>query len=333
MIFKRSAGIAVRDHYNAFYSEVVPLLEEIAYNFDGISWGSLGRCDDHTLYFDFTTFSTNRFLRLHINRFQPYGLHLQSYYKLDFLKKNSPEFRANMFKLFSGLLDHYQVRLYKFDLNGIDISDFPTKKFHLISFDLTGTILSNREDSRVAEHYVQGTSEEKESIRNLLRGLTDNIHNFITQFASRESLSTTINAMDNILALDRLSFVKMLLTSVGDRAVYFGKNINKEYVEEFNKLVQYWIITGVVPYEFDEDAWKKWYKDYIKDDLPITDAAVKDFMSFMVEDWEDDWFDHPEKYNFDSDGSLIYVSIEFQPWFSSDFLVLHKYFPNIQHID
>lgn len=65
----------------------------------------------------------------------------------------------------------------------------------------------------------------------------------------------------------------------------------------------------------------------------LTDAAVKDFMSFMVEDWEDDWFDHPEKYNFDSDGYLIYVSIEFQPWFSSDFLVLYKYFPNIQHID
>ena len=48
----------------------------------------------------------------------------------------------------------------------------------------------------------------------------------------------------------------------------------------------------------------------------------------MIEDWDDDWYDHTSNYDFDRT-----TENNLQPWFVSDFLILHKYFPNIQNVN
>lgn len=229
-----------------------------------------------------------------------------------------------MFKLFCGLLDQHHVRLFKFDLNGIDIHSSKVKGSFLFTFDLTGVILSNREDAGVADHYVQGS----DLIRNLVQEFTDNIHDFITQFSSREGLSTTINSMLPIFALDRLSFVKMLLTGVFKerRAIYFSQNINKEYIEEFNEEVAPSLSDA------DKELWKAWYEYYFRQSNvhKIDQTAIVLFLSIMLDEEIyviDDWFRNTDEFNFEQ------IEIKLQPWFKPEFLVLYKYFPNVQYLN
>jgi len=47
----------------------------------------------------------------------------------------------------------------------------------------------------------------------------------------------------------------------------------------------------------------------------------------MVINWNDEWITNPVDYNFDR------IQIDFQPFFPSNFLILHRYFPNVQYAD
>jgi len=67
----------------------------------------------------------------------------------------------------------------------------------------------------------------------------------------------------------------------------------------FNGRVQTWIKTGTVSYEFNEIAWDAWYEKYITKGKAIDDNAIKEFLYFMIEDWDDDWYDHTSNYDFD----------------------------------
>ncbi len=103
------------------------------------------------------------------------------------------------------------------------------------------------------------------------------------------------------------------------------QNIDKGYIEIFNEMV-----LKNPPDEFDIDRWNRWYDNYIKDSKsnPIDKKAIRIFLSLMIKNWDDKWFTSSiGSFDFDA------IEIELQPWFSPEFLVLRKYFPNIQNVD
>ncbi len=103
------------------------------------------------------------------------------------------------------------------------------------------------------------------------------------------------------------------------------QNIDKGYIEIFNEMV-----LKNPPDEFDIDRWNRWYDNYIKDSKsnPIDKKAIRIFLSLMIKNWDDKWFTSSiGSFDFDA------IEIELQPWVRPEFLVLRKYFPNIQNVD
>ncbi len=78
-----------------------------------------------------------------------------------------------------------------------------------------------------------------------------------------------------------------------------------------------------------KELWDWWYDYYIikKDVHDIDKIGITIFLSIMIDEHIaviDDWFRNPDDYNFET------IDIKFQPWFSSDFLVLPHWFPNVR---
>jgi len=220
------------------------------------------------------------------------------------------------------------VRIFAFDLTGGSVS----KQKTLLIFDWMGVQRSNR-DGVTGRHYIEGAITGE-----YLQGIADILDDLITDFMSQDGVPTAVSSMEDMLALNNLLFVKTLLTAKKNpkkRISYFKQNIDKNYIEDFNKRVNDPVaLLYLHSLGFDLDKWNDWHKKYVIDarSYTIDESAIKEFMSFMIQNWNDDWYDHPDKYNFESDGSLIYAPIILQPWFSPEFLVLHKYFPNVQNV-
>lgn len=307
----RDIEMAVKYFYDDFYSKFVPFLEDIAHSLDEVTF-----CDGHTLYFDITRYKDLGFVRLSGNN----GLMYQSksYFKLDFSEQDSAEFRANMYKLFCAFMDHYHVRLFAFDLTGKRV----LRQNTLLIFGWMGVQASNR-DGDTGENYIQGAITGE-----YLQGIADIFDDLITDFMSQGGLPTAVNSMEDMLALNRLLFVKTLLTAKktpSARIKYFKKNIDKGFCKKFREMAPLWGI--------DIDAWNewhKWYEIYIDKNVKIDEEAIIWFLSIMIDEDIDvirKWFKDTKDYDFEN----MYIKME--PWFKPEFLVLHKYFPNVQYVN
>jgi len=342
----RPAVFAIRNCYDNFYQEFTPFLEKVARDLNGLTytyhddsdnaWKTIS-CDGHTLYFDITEVKiegVQNIVKFRSIRTFAYSHKSMSFFKLDFNKQGSAEFESNMFKLFSALFSHYSIRIFGFNMNKM-------KQLHrsrlLAIFDDTGVIYDYRdlfETPPTPLGHVYTLAQENAISGQYLENFGIELHNKITNFVSQSSISITLPSMPYKLQLSRINFIKSLLNLKEDRRIkFFMDNIDYDYIEAFNEYLSRWEKMGLVP-ESILVKWNDWYRDYINRGNPIGKDAIKQFFSIMIENWDDDWYEHPEKYDFDNDGtSYTYAPIEFNSWFRPEFMVLYKYFPNVQHAD
>ncbi len=214
-------------------------------------------------------------------------------------------------------MDHYHVRLFAFDLTGKEAQPQDT----LFIFGWMGVQKSNQ-DGVMGRYYIQSAITGE-----YLQGIADIFDDLITDFMSQDGVPTAVNSMGDMLALNNLLFVKTLLTAKKNpknRISYFKQNIDKNYIEVFNGEV-----APKLP-DAERDLWDWWYDEYMINKNPIDQVGVVIFLSIMLDeeiDVIDDWFRNTDDFNFE------WIDIELQPWFKPEFLVLHKYFPNVQHVN
>jgi len=264
-------------------------------------------------YFDFVFLEkTGRF---HRYKSRIYKLQSGTYLKLDFTKVGSDEYRQNLLRMYEALMVGAHIRLLGSEVEGAIDTSIKRGKI-LCTFSMDGLSQSHRIDNTIGAAFPESIYDDIEKLDNL-------IEDFIVQ----NSVPTHLSRPYDILFLNRYIFVKTLIKATKlNRIKYFKQNIKKKFIEKFNKEIAPSLSDA------DKELWKVWYKEYITegDKNDIDQPAIVIFISIMTGegiDVIDDWFRNPDEFDFDA------IEIELQPWFSPEFLVLRKYFPNIQNVD
>lgn len=310
---RKDVTIAIRHFYDDFFIKFVPFLRELTYGLDGVSYEDYS-CDEGILYFDVCKLAAGKIVTLQTGDYKRKG---QTYYKLDFSDTGSPEFRESMLVLYRAFMEHRFIQVFGFELTGEKVSPENT----LFIFDQTGVIYSGREgmgdsytnDGQVSDQFLQNVADE--------------FNNLINSFMSQSGIPTAISSMKKMFALNRLSFMKKLLRfdKEENRVKYFSQNIDKGFCKKFHKVSPLWGI--------DIDTWNEWhdwYDEYIYKNKKIDEEAIVWFLSIMIDEDKDvirKWFKDTEEYDFEN------MRIKMEPWFKPEFLVLHKYFPNVQYVN
>lgn len=285
--------------YDGFYSEMTTYLQSIA-----------NKLNKEALYFDFVFLQKDGTFHIYGERTPLYFIK-SGYLKLDFKNLGSSEYRQNLLRMYEALLHGVHIRLLGNKVDGGISSANRGNILCIVSMD--GLSSLHRTDPTICTVFPASINNDIEQLDNLIR-------NFVIQ----NSVPTYLLRSYDMLFLDRQTFVSTLLKAGDDaRLRYFKQNIDKGYIKVFNEMV-----LKNPPDGFDINTWKEWYKIYIKKGDPIDKDAIRIFLSLMIKNWDDKWyFSSIGEFDFDA------IEIELQPWFSSEFLILRKYFPNIQNVD
>lgn len=306
---------------------MIPYLTELASQMNGITHGDLS-CHDNTLYYIVGTFRTDYNFYESEDIFYQHERHTiagkdtDSYYKLDLNNLDSAAFKENLLRLYCALMEGHAVKIFGFDLSTDPQANM--RRF-LCIFDKTGVLMSRRTTPNIGKYYEPNLNEDS------LIGIETKLNEIMKDFFNLRNLPTMLPKMSRGMFINKLSLIKMILKdetrkiTTPNRWSNFKQFINFEKINDFIRIY---------PLLVDIDKWEDWYNTYITNSMsnPLRDNGIKEFLSIIIKDFNPNWYDHPGDYDFEIMWDIRNnraFTIELQPWFSNEFLVLNSYLPNI----